>query len=90
MLIEERANIRTYCHTWAAAPIVEDDVMKGVIFESKEGRKAVLAKVVIDGTGDGDIFGYEEYKRATDRRNAGARDADAPEDSDSEGPSDDE
>lgn len=56
MLIEERANIRTYCHTWAASPIIENDTAKGVIFESKEGRKAILAKVVIDATGDGDLF----------------------------------
>lgn len=37
-------------------PILEGDTVRGVIFESKEGRKAVLAKVVIDATGDGDIF----------------------------------
>ena len=28
----------------------------GVIFESKAGRLAILAKVVVDATGDGDIF----------------------------------
>jgi hypothetical protein len=31
-------------------------VVAGVIFESKEGRMAIRAKVVIDATGDGDIF----------------------------------
>lgn len=66
MLFEERENIRTYCHTWAAAPIVENDVMKGVIFESKEGRKAILAKIVIDATGDGDIFGQTKASYNTD------------------------
>jgi hypothetical protein len=30
--------------------------MRGVVFESKEGRQAILASVVIDATGDGDIF----------------------------------
>jgi hypothetical protein len=30
--------------------------IKGVLFESKEGRQAVLGQVVIDTTGDGDIF----------------------------------
>ena len=34
---------------------MEGNAVKGVIFESKEGRKAVMAKVVIDATGDGDI-----------------------------------
>ena len=28
----------------------------GVITESKEGRRAILAKVVVDATGDGDLF----------------------------------
>ena len=35
---------------------MENDTAKGVLFESKEGRKAILAKVVIDATGDGDLF----------------------------------
>ncbi|MDP6706308.1 MAG: FAD-dependent oxidoreductase [Alphaproteobacteria bacterium] len=43
-------------HTWMAAPIVEDGVLKGAIFESKEGRRAVLAKTVVDTTGDGDMY----------------------------------
>ncbi|MBQ9815157.1 MAG: FAD-dependent oxidoreductase [Lachnospiraceae bacterium] len=65
MLFEERDRIRVYCHTWATRPIMEGDLIKGVVFESKEGRKAILAKVVIDATGDGDIFSqagaaYEE------------------------------
>ena len=29
--------------------------MKGVIIESKAGREAILAKTVIDCTGDGDV-----------------------------------
>ena len=56
MLCEHRDSIRVHCHCWAAAPIVEDNRLKGVVFESKEGRKAILAKLVIDATGDGDLF----------------------------------
>ena len=56
MLLEHRDSIRVLCHVWAAKPIMEGNEVKGVIFESKEGRKAVLAKIVIDATGDGDIF----------------------------------
>jgi hypothetical protein len=37
-------------------PIVQEGVVKGVVFESKEGRQALMAKVVVDATGDGDIF----------------------------------
>jgi len=36
--------------------VVEDGTAKGVIFESKMGRHAVMAKVVVDTTGDGDMF----------------------------------
>jgi 2-polyprenyl-6-methoxyphenol hydroxylase-like FAD-dependent oxidoreductase len=43
-------------HCWAAQPVVEEGVVRGAIFESKAGRQAVLAKVVVDATGDGDLF----------------------------------
>jgi len=35
---------------------MEGSEVKGVFFESKEGRQAIYAKTVIDATGDGDIF----------------------------------
>ncbi len=50
------AGVKLYLHAWAVQPIVENSQMKGVIIESKSGRQAVLAKVVIDSTGDGDMF----------------------------------
>ncbi len=56
MLLEHKDAIQVVCHTLGAAPIMEGDTVKGVVFESKEGRKAILAKVVIDATGDGDLF----------------------------------
>ena len=44
-------------HAWGAAPVLNDDgSIGGVYFESKEGRRAITARVVIDCTGDGDIF----------------------------------
>ena len=43
-------------HSWGSMPIVEDGAVKGVVFESKEGRMAIFAKVVVDATGDGDLF----------------------------------
>ena len=55
MLLEHQDAIRVMCHCWGTKPIMEGNICKGVIFESKEGRKAVLAKVVIDATGDGDL-----------------------------------
>jgi hypothetical protein len=50
------AGVTTLLHCWAVAAVRDGDAVKGVIFESKEGRKALLAKVVIDCTGDGDVF----------------------------------
>jgi hypothetical protein len=43
-------------HSWGVAAIQEGEEVRGVFVESKEGRHAILAKVVIDTTGDGDIF----------------------------------
>ncbi len=48
--------VKLVYHAWATQPIVEDGVVTGVIFESKEGRMAIMARVVIDATGDGDLF----------------------------------
>jgi hypothetical protein len=54
----EEAGVKTYLHSWGTEPIMEGSHCKGVIFESKSGRQAVLAKVVIDATGDGDLLPY--------------------------------
>jgi hypothetical protein len=50
------AGVRVLFHCWAVGSVHEDGRVLGVIFESKEGRFALLADVVIDCTGDGDIF----------------------------------
>jgi len=42
-----------HCH--GVSPLMDDNVIIGVITESKSGRQAILAKRVIDCTGDGDI-----------------------------------
>jgi hypothetical protein len=47
-------------HSWFSTPIVEGGAIKGVVFESKEGRQAILADVVVDATGDGDVFARAE------------------------------
>jgi len=47
----------TLClHSWGCRALMDGDSIMGVTFESKEGRKAVLGQVIIDATGDGDIF----------------------------------
>ena len=56
MRMANEARVRLLFHAWAVAPIVEGNAVKGAIFESKEGRHAVLAKVVVDTTGDADLI----------------------------------
>ncbi|GHV89807.1 pyridine nucleotide-disulfide oxidoreductase [Spirochaetia bacterium] len=54
-LMISEAGVRPLLHSTVSAAIVEDGVIKGVIAESKSGRFAVLAKRVIDCTGDADV-----------------------------------
>lgn len=56
MLLEHKDAIRVMCHSMGVRPILEGGRVKGVVYESKEGRKAILAKIVIDATGDGDLY----------------------------------
>lgn len=42
-------------YAFATDVIMEGNTVKGVIIDSKKGREAILAKRVIDCTGDGDI-----------------------------------
>ena len=54
MIEDSGANL--YLHCWGCQAILEENAVKGVVFESKQGRHAVLARVTIDTTGDGDIL----------------------------------
>ena len=62
----EEAGVKTYFHSWGTEPIMDGKKAKGVIFESKSGRQAILAKVVIDSTGDGDLLPYAGADFETD------------------------
>jgi hypothetical protein len=66
----EEAGVKLYLDSWGTQAIVENGAVKGVIFESKSGRQAVLGKVIIDGTGDGDILASAgvEYEEGFDPR----------------------
>jgi hypothetical protein len=54
-LMIQEADIVPLLHTQIVDVIVEDGSITGVITESKSGRQAILAKRVIDATGDGDV-----------------------------------
>jgi hypothetical protein len=42
-------------HSWVVRPMVDGVRVTGVIVESKSGRQAIAAGIVVDATGDGDI-----------------------------------
>jgi 2-polyprenyl-6-methoxyphenol hydroxylase-like FAD-dependent oxidoreductase len=54
----EEAGGRLLLHSWVVDTIVDGRELRGVIFESKEGRRAILAKVVVDATGDLDVCAF--------------------------------
>ncbi|HEX2648357.1 MAG TPA: FAD-dependent oxidoreductase [Burkholderiales bacterium] len=54
MVLEAKGRLVYHC--WAALPLMEEGKVRGAVFESKAGRQAVRAKVVVDATGDGDLF----------------------------------
>jgi ribulose 1,5-bisphosphate synthetase/thiazole synthase len=54
VLVEE-AGVKPLLHRLCVAPIMENGAICGVITESKAGREAILAKRVIDATGDADV-----------------------------------
>lgn len=67
-LVEE-AGIHPMLHRLFVAPIMDCNVIKGIITESKGGREAILAKCVIDATGDADVAhraGAPTVKSATE------------------------
>jgi glycine/D-amino acid oxidase-like deaminating enzyme len=43
-------------HTWGTTPIMDSTRVAGAFIENKDGRGAILAKVTIDCTGDGDFI----------------------------------
>ncbi len=53
MLTEAGVDVMFY--TFCAGVVMDGDNLNGVIIESKAGREAILAKVVIDCSGDADI-----------------------------------
>lgn len=54
-ILVQEAGITPMLHRLCVAPILEGRTLKGVITESKSGREAILAKRVVDGTGDADV-----------------------------------
>ncbi len=49
------AGVRLLLYSWVVGPSMQDGAVRGVFVENKSGRQALLAKTVIDCTGDADI-----------------------------------
>ncbi len=52
----QEAGVKMFFHSWVADVVMEDHAVRGVVVESKAGRQAILANVVVDASGDGDVF----------------------------------
>ena len=50
------SKVEMFFHSWGVDVIQDGDKVLGVVFESKEGRQAILAKQVVDCTGDADML----------------------------------
>ncbi len=48
--------VEMFFHSWGVDVIQDGDAVKGVVFESKQGRQAILAKQIVDCTGDADML----------------------------------
>ena len=63
VMIKE-SGVKMLYHCWTSNVVVDNDRIQAVIIESKSGRVAIRPKIVIDCTGDGDVFHLagEEYE----------------------------
>ncbi len=51
----KEAGVRVFCYLAAGDPIMENERIRGVLVDTKRGRRAVLGRIVVDATGDGDV-----------------------------------
>jgi hypothetical protein len=52
---EHDTGVRLQLHTFASDVILQGNILQGIVTESKSGRAAIMAKIIVDATGDGDI-----------------------------------
>jgi len=52
----QEAGVEMFFHCWGVDVVQSGSSVKGVVFESKQGRQAILAKTVVDASGDGDVY----------------------------------
>jgi len=64
--VAQEAGADILLHSWVSSAVVDDGVCRGIVIESKSGREAVLAKVVVDATADGDVCSSAGVEMMTD------------------------
>ncbi len=52
----QEAGVAMFFRAWGVDVIKTGNALQGVVFESKEGRQAIIAKTVVDCSGDGDMY----------------------------------
>jgi len=50
------AKVDMFFHSWGVDVVQDGNKVIGVVFESKQGKQAILAKQVVDCTGDADVL----------------------------------
>ncbi len=55
MRLCQDAGVDLLLHTYFCQGILEGQALRGVVVENKSGRQALMAKVVVDASGDGDV-----------------------------------
>ena len=51
----QKEGVHLRLHSWVVAPMLDGSRVTGIVVESKSGRQAIAADIVVDCTGDGDI-----------------------------------
>jgi glycine/D-amino acid oxidase-like deaminating enzyme len=67
----QEAGVRLLFYAWTVGALTDGDRVRGVVIESKSGRQAVLADVVIDASGDGDVAASAGAKYVVGREDDG-------------------
>ena len=52
----EEADVACLLHTWGAMPVMAGRRVCGICVENVDGRRAILARVTVDCTGNGDVM----------------------------------
>jgi len=53
--IVKEVGVKLLLHTCVIDALVEGNAIRGVVVHNKSGRQAILGKVIVDATGDGDV-----------------------------------